>query len=144
MNKTVFYTKQNDDYKWFLVDADSKTLGRVSSEISKVLIGKTDVTYNPSQKAKNVVIVINAEKVCITGKKESNKFYYRHSGTPGGLTIETFQELRKRLPVRIIEKSVKNMLPKGSLGRNLFTKLKVYMGKEHPHRAQNPIQITYI
>lgn len=142
MNKTVFYTKQQDDYKWFLVNAEAKTLGRLSSEISKILLGKTNVEYNPSQKIKNAVIVVNAEKITVTGKKETDKFYYRHSGRPGGLTIETFKELQKRIPIRIIEKSVKGMLPKGGLGRELFTKLKVYKGPEHPHKAQNPKEIT--
>lgn len=142
MNKTVFYTKQQDGYTWFLVNAEAKTLGRLSSEISKILLGKTSVEYNPSQKIKNAVIVVNAEKITVTGRKETDKFYYRHSGRPGGLTIETFKELQKRIPIRIIEKSVKGMLPKGGLGRELFTKLKVYKGPEHPHKAQNPKEIT--
>lgn len=142
MNKTVFYTKKQDSYTWFVVNAEEKTLGRLSSEISKVLLGKTDVDYNPSQAIKNAVIIINAEKIKVTGKKETDKFYYRHSGRPGGLTIETFKELQKRLPIRIIEKSVKGMLPKGGLGRELFTKLKVYKGPEHPHKAQNPKELN--
>jgi large subunit ribosomal protein L13 len=141
MNKTVFYTKQDENYKWFLLDAESKTLGRLSTEISKILTGKTNVSYNSSQKAKNAVIVVNAEKITVSGKKEEDKFYYRHSGRPGGLTIETFKELQNRIPTRIIEKSVKGMLPKGPLGRELFMKLKVYKGNEHPHKAQNPIEI---
>ena len=142
MNKTVFYTKERDGYTWFVVNAEAKTLGRLSSEISKILLGKTNVDYNPSQKIKNAVIVVNAEKITVTGNKETDKFYYRHSGRPGGLTIETFKELQKRIPIRIIEKSVKGMLPKGGLGRELFTKLKVYKGPEHPHKAQNPKEIT--
>ena len=141
MNKTVFYTKQDENYKWFLLDAESKTLGRLSTEISKILTGKTNVSYNSSQKAKNAVIVVNAEKITVSGKKEEDKFYYRHSGRPGGLKIETFKELQNRIPTRIIEKSVKGMLPKGPLGRELFMKLKVYKGNEHPHKAQNPIEI---
>lgn len=143
MNKTIFLTQtqKESNYKWFLFDADSKTLGRLSTEISKVLLGKNDPQYNPSQNIYHGVIVINAEKVSITGKKPNDKFYYRHSGRPGGLTIETFRELQKRIPSRIIEKSVKGMLPKGSLGRQLFTKLKVYKGSNHPHQAQNPQQI---
>jgi large subunit ribosomal protein L13 len=141
MNKTLLCNSENQQYKWFLLDAQSKTLGRLATEISRVLIGKNSILYTPGQNIKHGVIVINAEKVTITGKKETDKFYYRHSGTPGGLTIETFKELKKRVPARIIEKSVKGMLPKNSLGRNIFTKLKVYQGPSHPHVAQNPIQI---
>lgn len=142
MNKTLFYTKQEENYQWFIIDANLQTLGRVSSEISKILTGKTDILYSPGQQIKNAVIVINAEKVTVTGKKETEKFYKRHSGRPGGMTIETFQELQTRIPARIIEKAVKGMLPKGPLGRQLFTKLKVYKGPEHPHKAQNPKQIN--
>jgi large subunit ribosomal protein L13 len=141
MNKTVFSIKKEDSYTWFLFDAESQTLGRLSTEISRVLLGKNDVNYNPSQSIQHGVIVINAEKIDVTGKKASDKFYYRHSGRPGGLTIETFKEMQKRLPSRIIEKSVKGMLPKGPLGRNLFTKLKIYKGPEHPHTAQKPQKI---
>jgi len=141
MNKTVFSIKKEGNYTWFLFDAESQTLGRLSTEISKVLLGKNDVNYNPSQNIQHGVIVINAEKIDVTGKKANDKFYYRHSGRPGGLTIETFKEMQKRLPSRIIEKSVKGMLPKGPLGRNLFTKLKIYKGPEHPHTAQKPQKI---
>lgn len=141
MNKTVFPIKKEGSYTWFLFDAESQTLGRLSTEISKVLLGKNDVNYHPSQNIQHGVIVINAEKIDVTGKKANDKFYYRHSGRPGGLTIETFREMQKRLPSRIIEKSVKGMLPKGPLGRNLFTKLKIYKGPEHPHTAQKPQKI---
>lgn len=142
MNKTVLSTDKEKKYKWFLFDAESKTLGRLSTQISRVLLGKNDVQYNASQNIHHGVIVINAEKIEVTGKKETDKFYYRHSGRPGGLTIETFGEMQKRIPARILEKSIKGMLPKGPLGRQLFTKLKIYKGPEHPHKAQNPVQIT--
>lgn len=142
MNKTTLFKKKDNKYDWFLIDANSATLGRLSSEISKILLGKNNPHYNPSQNIQQGVIVINAEKIAVTGKKETDKFYYRHSGTPGGLTIETFKELQNRLPSRIIEKSVKGMLPKKSLGRELFTKLKVYKGSTHPHLAQNPKKIN--
>jgi len=142
MNKTVFSIKKEKNYTWFLFDAESKTLGRLSTQISRVLTGKNDVQYNSSQNIYHGVIVINAEKITVTGKKETDKFYYRHSGRPGGLTIETFKEMQKRIPSRILEKSIKGMLPKGPLGRELFTKLKIYKGPEHPHKAQNPTQIT--
>ncbi len=142
MNKTVFSIDREKKYKWFLFDAESKTLGRLSTQISRVLLGKNDVRYNASQNIHHGVIVINAEKITVTGKKETDKFYYRHSGRPGGLTIETFGEMQKRIPSRILEKSIKGMLPKGPLGRELFTKLKIYKGSDHPHKAQNPTQIT--
>jgi len=142
MNKTVFSIKKEKNYTWFLFDAESKTLGRLFTQISRVLLGKNDVQYNSSQNIQHGVIVINAEKITVTGKKETDKFYYRHSGRPGGLTIETFKEIQKRIPSRILEKSIKGMLPKGPLGRELFTKLKIYKGSEHPHKAQNPKQIT--
>lgn len=141
MNKTTLIYKGKNKYDWFLIDANSMTLGRLSSEISKILLGKNSSHYNPSQNIQQGVIIINAEKVIVTGKKETDKFYYRHSGRPGGLTIETFKELQTRIPSRIIEKSVKGMLPKGSLGRELFTKLKVYKGPIHPHTSQNPRKI---
>jgi len=141
MNKTSFSTKKKKETQWFLFDADSKILGRLSTAISKVLLGKNDVIYDCSQNINQGVIIINAEKITVTGKKELDKFYYRHSGRPGGLTIETFKELKKRLPSKILEHSIKGMLPKGSLGRELFTKLKVYNGSEHPHKAQNPKQV---
>lgn len=142
MNKTIFYTKQEENYKWFLIDADSETLGRLSTKISNILTGKIDPSYTPGQQIKNAVIVVNAEKISVTGKKETEKFYRRHSGRPGGMTIETFKEVQARLPARILEKAVKGMLPKGPLGRYLFTKLKVYKGAQHPHGAQNPKQLS--
>jgi len=138
MNKTTF---ANQQYKWFLLDAKSKTLGRLATEISRVLLGKNNVFYSPGQNIKQGLIIINAEEIIVTGNKENDKFYYRHSGTPGGLKIETFKEIKKRIPNRILEKSVKGMLPKNSLGRTLFTKLKIYQGSFHPHAAQNPITI---
>jgi len=138
MNKTILDTKENETYKWYVIDAQSKKLGRISSEISKILLGKNSPSYSPNTAIKHSVIVINAEKVEVTGKKSSDKFYRRHSGRPGGLTIETFDELKQRIPTRIIEKSVKGMLPKGRLGRSLFNNLKVYAGENHPHTSQKP------
>nr|YP_010835346.1 ribosomal protein L13 [Cryptomonas gyropyrenoidosa]WFQ83021.1 ribosomal protein L13 [Cryptomonas gyropyrenoidosa] len=142
MNKTSLYHSKEDTITWFLFDASSKTLGRLSTEVSRILLGKNNVYYVQGQSLNQGVIIINAEKILVTGKKETDKFYYKHSGTPGGLTIETFKELKKRIPTKIIEQSVKGMLPKNSLGRGLFTKLKVYVGSEHPHKAQNPLLIN--
>ena len=143
MNKTLVKSTQNEPYQWYIIDAENKHLGRLSTEISRVLLGKNSPSFHPSQKAKHAVIVINAEKVQITGKKRNDKFYKRYSGYQGGLTIETFDELQKRIPNRIVEKAVKGMLPKGPLGRNLFTKLKVYAGNVHPHEAQKPQSINF-
>lgn len=138
MNKTILNIQEQENYKWFIVDAEEKNLGRLSSEISKVLLGKNQPTYSPSSPIKQSIIVINADKIVVTGKKNTDKFYRRHSGRPGGLTIETFEELNKRIPSRILEKAVKGMLPKNRLGRALFTNLKVYSGNSHPHGAQKP------
>nr|BDA98758.1 ribosomal protein L13 [Rhodomonas sp. NIES-1730] len=143
MNKTVIQSKHNDPYDWYIIDATNTTLGRLSTKISTVLMGKDSPDFHPSQKIKHAVIVINADKVQVTGKKRYDKFYKRHSGYQGGMTIETFDELQKRIPNRIIEKSVKGMLPKGALGRSLFTKLKVYAGEHHPHSAQKPKTINF-
>nr|YP_009420492.1 ribosomal protein L13 [Chroomonas placoidea]ASO76131.1 ribosomal protein L13 [Chroomonas placoidea] len=142
MNKTILNTTENETYKWYLIDAESKKLGRLSSEISKILLGKNAPEYSPNHNIRHSVIVINAEKVEVTGKKRTDKFYRRHSGRPGGLTIETFQELQDRIPTRIIEKSVKGMLPKTRLGRTLFSHLKVYSGNVHPHISQKPELLT--
>ena len=136
MNKTNLYPTVKED--WYIIDADSKTLGRLSTEAAKILVGKNSPNYNPSRDLKNGVIVINADKIQITGKKKTDKFYRHHSGQVGGMKIETFQELQNRVPGRVIEKSIKGMLPKGALGRQLFTKLKVYKGSEHPHSSQKP------
>jgi large subunit ribosomal protein L13 len=140
MNKTK--THVNDNYTWYVVDANNQTLGRLSTQISTILLGKNNPNYSPEQQSMNGVIVVNAEKIKVTGKKETDKFYKRHSGRPGGLTIETLEEVRNRIPTRLIEHSVKGMLPKGALGRSLFTKLKVYKGDHHPHGAQNPSKLA--
>nr|BBK20482.1 ribosomal protein L13 [Cryptomonas sp. CCAC 1634B] len=141
MNITAYCVTHGKPWKWFLLDANSKTLGRISTEISNILLGKQDSSYTLGQQPINGVIVINASKVIITGKKQEDKLYITHSGRPGGLTIETFKALQVRMPNRIIESSVKGMLPKNSLGRKLFTKLKVYSGNEHPHTAQHPVPV---
>jgi large subunit ribosomal protein L13 len=121
MNKTVLDTKENDTYKWYLIDADSKKLGRISSEISKILLGKNSPGYCPSTAIKHSVIVINAEKVEVTGKKTTDKFYRRHSGRPGGLTIETFEELQNRIPSRIIKICKRNASKRSIRSRSIYT-----------------------
>lgn len=138
MSKTPLPTQASLDQQWFVIDAADQRLGRLASEIAMILRGKRKPTYTPHMDTGDFVIVINAEKVTVTGKKSEQKVYRRHSGRPGGMKEETFDKLQKRIPERIIEKAVKGMLPKNSLGRQLFTKLKVYVGDNHPHQAQKP------
>ncbi|MGK7936006.1 MAG: 50S ribosomal protein L13 [Xenococcaceae cyanobacterium] len=138
MIKTPLPTKENLEQKWYVVDAADQRLGRLATEIAMILRGKNKPTFTPHMDTGDFVIVVNAEKVVVTGRKNSQKLYRRHSGRPGGMKVETFDQLQARIPERIVEKAVKGMLPKNALGRKLFTKLKVYTGSEHPHQAQKP------
>jgi large subunit ribosomal protein L13 len=138
MNKTYLPPQADIDRKWYIVDASEQRLGRLATEVARVLRGKNKPMYTPSLDTGDFVIVINAEKIEVTGRKRTQKLYRRHSGRPGGMKTETFAKLQDRLPERIIEQAVKGMLPKNTLGRQLFTKLKVYAGSEHPHQAQKP------
>ena len=138
MNKTLVPKLENIEKKWYVVDAENQRLGRLATEIANVLRGKNKPTYTPHLDTGDYVIVINADKVVVTGRKSEQKLYRRHSGRPGGMKEETFAHLQKRIPERIVEKAVKGMLPKNSLGRSLFTNLKVYRGSTHPHEAQKP------
>ena len=139
MNKTSTPSLTTIKRNWFLVDAEGQTLGRLASEIANVLRGKNKPSFTPHLDTGDFVIVVNAEKIEVSGKKASQKLYRRHSGRPGGMKIEKFENLRDRIPERIIEQAVKGMLPHNSLGRQQFKKLKVYKGSEHPHDAQNPV-----
>ena len=138
MNKTTTPSLDSIKRNWFLVDAKGQTLGRLSTEIANILRGKNKPSFTPHLDTGDFVIVVNAEKIEISGKKASQKLYRRHSGRPGGMKIEKFESLQERIPERIIEQAVKGMLPHTRLGRQLFTKLKVYKGSEHPHSAQEP------
>lgn len=142
MNKTYLPPQADLDRKWYIVDAANQRLGRLATEIAMVLRGKRKPTYTPHMDTGDFIVVINAEKIEVTGKKRSQKLYRRHSGRPGGMKVETFAKLQARVPERIIEQAVKGMLPKNSLGRQLFTKLKVYTGSVHPHQAQQPEVLT--
>jgi large subunit ribosomal protein L13 len=142
MNKTPLPTQDTLQQKWYVVDAADQRLGRLASEIATILRGKNKPTFTPHMDTGDFVIVINAEKVMVTGKKREQKLYRRHSGRPGGMKVETFAQLQSRIPERIIEHAVKGMLPKNTLGRKLFTKLKVYVGSNHPHQAQKPETLT--
>ena len=139
MNKTSTPSLTSIKRNWFLVDAKGQTLGRLASEIANILRGKNKSSFTPHLDTGDFVIVVNAEKIEVSGKKASQKLYRRHSGRPGGMKIEKFETLRDRIPERIIEQAVKGMLPHNSLGRQQFKKLKVYKGLEHPHDAQNPV-----
>ena len=138
MNKTSVPSLDSLDRKWYLVDAENQTLGRLATEVASVLRGKKNPNFTPHLDTGDFVVVVNAEKIKVTGNKPQQKLYRRHSGRPGGMKVETFQALQERLPERIVEKAVKGMLPHNALGRQLFRKLKVYRGAEHPHAAQQP------
>ncbi|MBD1909605.1 MULTISPECIES: 50S ribosomal protein L13 [unclassified Leptolyngbya] len=142
MTKTYLPTQETADRKWYVVDAEGQRLGRLASEVASILRGKNKPIFTPHLDAGDFVIVINAEKIEVTGRKRTQKLYRRHSGRPGGMKVETFDKLQARIPERIIETAVKGMLPKNSLGRQQFTKLKVYAGTEHPHQAQQPEVLT--
>jgi large subunit ribosomal protein L13 len=139
MNKT--YINNNNPEQWFYIDVKDQTLGRISTQIANNLKNKYSIYYTPYQINKFHIIVINADKIKVSGQKKIQKIYKRHSGRPGGLKGETFIQLQKRLPERIIEKAIKGMLPKNTLGRRLFTSLKIYSGSNHPHQAQKPIAL---
>ncbi|MFN5162095.1 MAG: 50S ribosomal protein L13, partial [Cyanobacteriota bacterium] len=138
MNKTTLPSTDSLDRQWYVVDAADQTLGRLASEVAQVLRGKNKPTYTPHLDTGDFVVVINADKVRVSGNKPTQKLYRRHSGRPGGMKTETFAHLQARIPERIVEKAVKGMLPHNALGRQLFRKLKVYKGAEHPHDAQKP------
>jgi large subunit ribosomal protein L13 len=141
MNKTYLPTLDSLEREWYVVDASEQRLGRLASEIAMLLRGKNKPEFTPHMDTGAFVIVVNADKVRVTGKKRTQKLYRRHSGRPGGMKTETFAQLQVRLPERIVEQAVKGMLPKNSLGRQLFTKLKVYAGSDHPHQAQQPKEL---
>lgn len=123
---------------WYVVDASDKVLGRLATEIARRLRGKHKAEYTPHVDTGDYIIVTNAEKVTVTGRKFEDKIYYSHSGHPGGIKDISFNKLQKKNPARIIELAVKGMLPKNPLGREMYRKLKIYVGSEHPHEAQQP------
>lgn len=135
----TYSPKQGDiEREWFLVDAQDKTLGRLASEIAKILRGKHKPIFTPHVDCGDFVIVVNADKVRLTGRKADQKMYYRHSGYPGGLREIPWREMMEKHPERVIELAVRGMLPHNSLGRKMFKKLKVYASDTHPHQAQQP------
>ncbi|MGN0072901.1 MAG: 50S ribosomal protein L13 [Coriobacteriales bacterium] len=138
----TYYAKPSEvQREWLLVDATDMTLGRLASEVAQILRGKNKPTYTPHIDTGDYVVVVNAEKIKITGAKATDKVYYRHTGYVGHLKSETFTEAMEKHPTRVIEHAVRGMLPKGTLGTQMYKKLKVYAGPEHPHQAQNPRKI---
>ena len=136
--KTKSFKISEVDQKWHLIDAENKTLGRLSSRVSSILMGKNKSQYTPNNDLGDFVVIINAEKIKLTGNKESQKKYFRHSGYPGGLKSTNVQELRKDKPEQTILRAVKGMLPKNKLADKMISKLKVYKGSAHPHVGQKP------
>ncbi|MBT6176651.1 MAG: 50S ribosomal protein L13 [Deltaproteobacteria bacterium] len=141
--KTKSFAKHEIDRSWFVVDADDQVLGRMASEIAKILRGKHKPTFTAHADTGDFVVVLNAEKVKLTGKKETDKRYRHHTGWVGGLRSVSAAELRAKHPEDLVKKAVWGMLPKGPLGREMFSKLKVYVGSEHPHTAQNPQELSF-
>ena len=144
MERRTYTPKQHEAYagrKWYLVDAEGKTLGRLASVIAQALRGKNKPNYAPHMDVGDFVIVVNAEKVVLTGSKETQKFYYRHSNYPGGLKQVSVREMRQTHPERIIEAAVRGMLPRTLLGEQQLRKLKIYAGPRHPHASQQPQEL---
>ena len=136
---TTFIPKAGEsERRWFLIDAKNLVLGKLATTAATVLTGKRKATYTPFLDTGDHVVVINADKVHLTGRKETDKVYHTHSGFPGGLKSTAAGDLRKKKPTKIVEEAIRGMLPKTKLGRAMFTKLKVYVGEKHPHAAQKP------
>jgi large subunit ribosomal protein L13 len=140
--RTVFAKKGDVERKWYLVDANNAVLGRLAVKIANYLRGKNKPIFTPNTDTGDFIVVVNAEKVKLTGRKLDNKVYYRHSGYPGGIKSETARERMNKAPETILADAVWGMLPKGRLGRAMIKKLKVYRGPEHPHEAQKPEILT--
>ena len=136
--KTVSTRPQDVERAWFVIDAESQVLGRLATEVARRLRGKHKAAFTPHVDTGDYIVVVNAEKVRVTGNKATDKTYYRHTGYPGGIKATCFENMIEKHPERVIEKAVKGMLPRNPLGRAAFRKLKVYAGPDHPHSAQQP------
>ena len=139
--KTEFVKPALVERKWFVIDAAGKSLGRIAARAASIVRGKEKVAYAPHQEVGDYVVVVNADKIVVTGRKAKQKMYYRHSGYPGGLKETNYESLKEKHPCSPLELAVKGMLPKGPLGRKLFNNVKVYTGAAHPHAAQTPERI---
>jgi len=140
--KTISMNKETAENNWYVIDAEGKTLGRMAAEIAHRLRGKHKPEYTPHVDTGDYIVVVNAEKVSVTGKKTTDKLYHRHTGYPGGLKTRTFNEMVEKAPEDIITLAVKGMMPRTPLGRAMLRKLKVYAGADHPHGAQNPAELN--
>jgi len=138
MKDTYFPSEKLVTKKWYIIDAKNQKLGRLATQISKILIGKHKRIFTPFLNLGDNVVVLNASHIVVTGNKEEQKNYRNHSGQPGGMRIETFKKLKERCPEKILQHAIKGMLPKNSLGRDIYTNLKIYRNDFHPHQAQNP------
>lgn len=141
MKNTFMQPKETVERKWFVVDAEGMTLGRLATKVAHVLRGKHKPTFTPHIDCGDFVIIINAEKIVLTGDKLNKKMYYNHSGYPGGLRERTGKVMIEKYPVEMVERAIKGMLPNGRLGRQMYKKLFVYQGSEHPHTAQQPVEM---
>lgn len=139
--KTIFLKPKDVERKWYVIDAEEKVLGKIAVKAVNLLRGKHKPCFVPHQEIGDYVIIINADKAVVTGGKEDKKLYYRHSGYPGGLKVESYRKAISRKPTFPMEKAVRGMLPKGPLGNKLYRNVKIYAGAEHPHAAQNPEKI---
>ena len=138
MSKSFMANAQNVEHKWYVVDATDLVLGRISTEVATLLRGKHKPTFTPHVDCGDYVVIVNGEKIALTGDKLNKKMYYRHSGYPGGLKSRTAKVMLEVQPQKVLEKSIRGMLPKGKLGDDMYRKLYVYIGPEHPHQAQKP------
>ncbi len=141
--KSYMATAEGVERKWYVVDAEGQTLGRLASNVATVLRGKNKPTFTPHIDTGDYVIIVNAEKIKVTGKKLDQKIYFSHSDYPGGVRETSLRDMIAKKPVDVLEIAVKGMLPKGPLGRSMMNKLHVYAGPEHPHKAQNPETLTF-
>ncbi|MDK1023305.1 MAG: 50S ribosomal protein L13 [Gammaproteobacteria bacterium] len=140
--KTYSAKSETAKRDWYVIDATDKTLGRMATEIANRLRGKHKPEYTPHVDTGDYIVVVNAEKVKVTGNKTSDKMYYHHSGYPGGIKSISFEKLQEKAPERIIQQAVKGMMPRNKLSRAMLSKLKVYAGSEHPHTAQQPVELN--
>ena len=139
--KTVFAKPASVERKWYVIDADGKILGRVAAKAASIVRGKNKAVFMPNQEIGDFVVIINADKIAVTGRKARQKMYYRHTGYVGGLIANNFEAVMARHPTQPLETAIKGMLPKGPLGRKMAKNVKIYAGTDHPHTSQQPVQI---
>jgi large subunit ribosomal protein L13 len=141
--KTIFVKPADAERKWFLIDAEGKALGRIAAKAAAIVRGKEKAIFAPNHELGDYLVLINAGKVTVSGRKYEKKLYHHHTGFPGGLKTQTYRQLAERHPVAPLEAAIRGMLPKGPLGRKIFNNVKIYSGSEHPHAAQNPEKIDF-